>query len=48
MSEVEIETLVTRVNHFSDCTSISRTRKIKLMGVGKIKNNNVQTLIAKL
>ena len=25
------------VYHFSDCTSMSRTRKIKLMGVGKIK-----------
>ena len=36
------------VYHFSDCTSMSRTRKIKLMGVGKIKNNVVQTLIAKL
>ena len=36
------------VYHFSDCTSMSRARKIKLMGVGKIKNNVVQTLIAKL
>ena len=25
------------VYHFSDCTSMSRTRKIKLMGVRKIK-----------
>ena len=36
------------VYHFSDCSSISRTRKIKLMGVRKIKNNVVETLIAKL
>ena len=36
------------VYHFSDCTSMSRIRKIKLTGVGKIKNNVVQTLIAKL